>query len=704
MGAYQSYVSSLSPQPVTWFKFDELGTSTSVIADSGTSNNPLSAATTGTTGTARKSTGGKDTGYLDMLADNQISLTDATSIIPAYLNYTLSFWIKRQVSGGTYAGNSPFGWSGASSTYRVQSGSTASIEDDGKLYWYTVHGGTSHTDLITGDLRTGQWIHIAYVRSGATVKLYQNGSLLQTETNAGTSSSAGLTGTYTFRGSGFGGTSLDEWLLFDYAMTDAQIASLYTFTPASTNKTITDIPGTATALMVQPTLSISRTITETPATATALIQQPTIIIVTPDTTQITTSFLASVAIPQNIIAGADKNVNNVITEVLTASVTIGDNITVVAGTNVSFSATEMTATALLAQARVSEVPMTASSTMPGGTASVTPNYYSLVKALNPYLYITNGLSSPVNHGYQTGTFTKGTALSTNVVSPFPLDMIAEGKSWKGSSGSGANSYFEFTTATAAQSFDALVSDGNFAYEVWVNPNQLPTDPYAGTTPASFSLLKDNSLSINLLQGTRNRNNPPTGDYARIEVILKNSSTTTTSLYCNINSTSLSVGNWSHVVVNVYQSGINANQRLVQLWIDGTVVINQTVTFTTWTASTLTDTVMGSDAASLTYLADSYFDELAIYSSELTNSQIINHYQFIDTLSPNFIYNSTAFTVDIQSGDHNYLVTSNSNITDAPITASALIVNPTVIASRVINVSATPLTASATGTSAIVYWG
>ena len=394
------------------------------------------------------------------------------------------------------------------------------------------------------------------------------------------------------------------------------------------------------------------------------------------------------------------NINNVITQTLTASATICDNIQIDTGTHISFSATQITASALLVQPRVAVSAMTASATMPDGTASVTPNYYSLIKALNPYLYIYDGKSTPTNSGFRTGTFTRGNNLLSLQTSTYPLDHIGEGKSWKGVNSNNNNSYFQFTTSTAAQSFDALVSTGRFAYEVWINPSSLPTDNNSGTQTI-FSILNDTSLSINLMPGQRAFG---AGPYSSIQVTLKNSSTTTTNLSTPINNTSLSIGNWSHVVVNFYQSGINANQRLVQLWIDGQIEINQTVTFTPWTSSAVTNYIMGSNAVSLNYLGDFYFDEVAIYSTELTNSQIINHQAFVAGSGPNFIYSAPPLTSNAESGNHNYLVIRNVNISSSPITASTLIVNPIVIPSIFINPSATPLTASATNTNVTVYWG
>jgi hypothetical protein len=477
-------------------------------------------------------------------------------------------------------------------------------------------------------------------------------------------------------------------------ITYIEVAHLYAAPSSSIN-------GTAISQIWSAGTSINKTITETPATATALQTEPTIAVTAGNHTEVTTSITASAEFPSNIVALGQKNINNIITDILTASIQLADAIDVATGFDISHTADLMTASALLVEPILPIPAMTASATMPGGTASVTPNYYSLVKSLNPYLYIHNGATTPVNHGYQTGTFVRGGDLISNVASPAPLDMVAEGKSWKGTSGYNSNNYFTFTTSSATNSFESLTSQGDYAYEVWVNPLELPPNVYANT-PITYAILNESALQISLNQSNINTGTNANRSYINLRI--QNSASTFSNLTYFIDQTPISINNWSHIVVNVYQSGINANQRLVQLWIDGSVYINQTITFTPWTSTQTTDYVMGSNASSSTLSAPFIFDEVAIYDSPLTNSNIINHYNFIDTLSPNYIHFASPLTASSQSGDHNYLVTSNSNIVATPITASSLIVNPTVVAVKNINYQSDTLTASAQNTNVTVYWG
>jgi hypothetical protein len=437
--------------------------------------------------------------------------------------------------------------------------------------------------------------------------------------------------------------------------------------------------------------AVNINITETPATATALMTDPTIAVTIGDHVEITTSITASAIFPSNIVVTTQININNVITEVLTASTTIGDNITISAGTNVSISSTQLTASALLVDPIGSQMPMIASASMPDGTASVTPNYYSLVKSLNPYLYIYDGKSTTTtNAGYQTGTFTKDLNLQTLQNLGTPLSLVGEGKSWAGPIGS-SDGRFQFTTTTTAESFDELVSNGTFAWEAWVKPNQVPyyvSDPtiYYVDGPVKIALFPKYGIGSNTAPITR--------------ISIKTGTTTFVNFDIASSNLPLSAGNWAHIVIQSYDDG-TANKRRAELWINGSRYLTSQYSYTNWTSDTATSIIFGSQNASSFGTITKTFsgqgiDEVAIYSNALTNSQIIQHNNFIGTLSPNVYHNATAITVDADSGNHLVLAIDNVNIPESPVTANALFVNK--------SISATPLTASALNTDVTVYWG
>ena len=457
--------------------------------------------------------------------------------------------------------------------------------------------------------------------------------------------------------------------------------------------------------------SPNATIAETPATATAFMTEPTIVIVANDNVQITTSFLASATIPENIVAIANTNINNVVTEILTASADIVNNVQVYTGNDSLNVATEMTASAEFLDARVSEVPMIATATMPNAVPVIQANYFNLVNQLSPYLYINNGLSNPINYGTQTGTFVRGSELKLNQNGGTPMNLVGEGKSWQGVDSLNSDGFLTFETENFADSFNNLLGTGTFAYEVWVKPNAFPETTIHSDTGLSYSILHSEKLSLHL------------EDYYREAIYsggiivgynvypryfslnINNNLNNKIELRASIDSSPLSLSNWNHIVINVYQSGINANERLVQLWVNGQVIINQTITFTPWSDTTdKINYILGSKAVSLTFLSDMYYDELAIYESPLTNSQIIQHNQFISSISPDYTNFTEPFIASAEFGNHNFFIISNANISQSTATASALFADPTTVAQKTINVSASALEASALNTGVTVFYG
>ena len=450
--------------------------------------------------------------------------------------------------------------------------------------------------------------------------------------------------------------------------------------------------------------STNITITETPATASALMVEPTIAVTAGDHVEITTSIPVSAEFPSNITIAANTNINITVTEVLTASIEIINNVIISTGTDESFSAAEFTASAEFIEPRVSEVPMVASATMPGGNAVIQQNYYSLVTALNPYLYVYDGKgTTTTNSGYQTGTFTKDLNLRTLQDLGNPLNLIAEGKSWLGPVGS-SDGKFQFTTPTTAESLDELVSTGIFAWEAWIKPSFIP---YYVSDPTFFFVR--GPIRFALVPQIDNPS-PSPNTPAKTRIQIQNSATGSTfqTFEINTSTTPFSANNWAHVVVQSYDDG-TAGKRRAELWINGTRYITEQYDYSDWTSSTTTSTIFGSNYNTVSGIATASFseqgiDEVAIYSQALTNSQIINHYNFISTASPNVDYVATVLDADIDSGDHAILAIQNAIIPETPVTAAAVLVNPSVLAVQNILTTADPLTASASNTDATVYWG
>jgi hypothetical protein len=457
--------------------------------------------------------------------------------------------------------------------------------------------------------------------------------------------------------------------------------------------------------------STNITITETPATASALQTEPTIAVTAGDHTEITTSILVSAEFPSNIVALGQKNVNNTITDILTASVEMINNVTISTGIDESFSALEMTATALLVEPVLPEGPMSASATSGNHTVYVTPNYYSLVKSLNPVVYLyADTTRVPTNKGSWDTDWT--ITADNNVIltdSTGKMDGVGYGQSWTTNANNIGTGIQLYTTRTT-EPFDTRLTDlfatGNFTYDFWFNDNNL-------TNSGNFVITdQSGTFSINA------NNNSITAFTDNVyKTYLAYYDTGGNPVYytgvggppSELTATFGEIGNtynrnsWNYIAVtceNLGPSSAGINAKF-SLWINGTFIKSATYNWQHDNNGQATYSnyirIDSDDQAPI-------FDEISIYPTTLTNSQIVANWNFINNLSPHFVYYATASTVNAESGNHNYLITSNSNIAATPITASGLIVNPTVVAAQNIEYLSEALTASAQQTDAIVYWG
>jgi hypothetical protein len=493
----------------------------------------------------------------------------------------------------------------------------------------------------------------------------------------------------------------DQWMVFTLLLPSAA--------ETATNVTINETPATASALSVLPTVSGSANEIVAPATATALQTEPTIAVTAGDHTEITTSIPVS-ALMAPATVSVQRFVNVIVDEPATATVELINNVIVGASNSVDFGVQEFTASAELVEPILPEQPMLASAESGNHTVYVDPNYFNAVTQLNPYLYINNGASggSIINYGSQSGTFTKGSSLLTNQDGGTPLNLVREGKSWKGASSSNTTSWIKFDSSNDLNSFNNLIGTGNFAYEMWAKPLTFPGSFNDNNGPTYAFLNNEDVIELYMTTPWDGYGTDPgysVSSTRDLRLKIKNSSSGTTELIAVLSSTPISLNNWNHIVINVYQSGINANQRLVQLWINGQVVFNQNISFTTWTDSTnFNSIIMGTDAQSLLNLSDMFMDEVAIYAEELTNSQIINHYNLISTLSPNYTDSPEPFVANAESGDHQFIVNSNAIPEIKEATASALLTMPTLIAGKSFTHNAAAMTASATSVVPGVSYG
>jgi hypothetical protein len=625
-------------------------------------------------------------------------------------NYSLGYWIK-------FASlNIPSG--SVSTTFTVTppnaAGNIVGVAGAGGDHFFTFGtdtAGGSFTPPNSAPIETNRWYYIAVRRNGSTLTFYIDAEEVFTLTNTNT----GITSGVNFGNpAAFPGTSMNisNFYAAPFAtIGETEIAEIYAVgSPTITNVSVAATPLTASSELVDSAISTQVIIVATPITATALQTEPTIAVTVGDHTEITTSITASAVLPTNIAVYAVKNINITITETLDASLIFGDNIIVSAGTDESFSAAEFTATAELINPILPEPPMTANATMPNATVYVTPNYYSLVKSKNPYIYYYDGdgTSTAVNGGYQSGTLTRGTQTLVLQDGGNPMQIVGNGKSWRTANTSNAQNWFRFNSPDLATSFNQTLKTGEYSVELWINPSS----DYSHVTDTYFTYLT---------QTTRELKNPffvseglTFGAYAFADANLPGNGISDSGFFITVKTgpttsitftggyNSMISQNWQNVTVRSYTT--SGNNKQVELWRNGTIVLSGSYSMSSWTP-TETEVQLGSTGlVTQGGIGQAYLDEWALYSTVLTNTDIVSHYNFISTLSPDVTFTAPILSANAEIKDSQVLAIDNAILTGDVVTATVLIVNPTIIAQKTVNFAASVLTASAENTDVTVYYG
>jgi hypothetical protein len=609
-------------------------------------------------------------------------------------DYTQGFWFKISAlpelttPGLGIAGISLFvmppattiGWAAT-----VAPSNSTSTQDGTSLASRLIVNCVAGTYMVGPIVVPDKWYYLAVRRIGNAFEMYVDGSLVSTATNTAAS---GLEQRIAFGalGNEQNVANCNFWISNFHQSTSSvinatAISEIWAVgSPTVTNINYSSEPMTASATKVDSSLKIDDIFSTTPATASVLMTEPTIIVTSGDSTYVTTSFIASTLFPSNYAVYVERNINITITETLNASTELINNVNVSTGTDESFSATEFTASAEMVEPVLARQPMTASALMGNHSAIVAASYYNLVKGLDPYLYIYDGSATPFNAGYQSGTFTVSSGLQKLQTPPQPLNLVGEAKAWRSTNDNGVDASIRFNAPSNETSFDAILATQEWSFEQWISMPAFNTD---------FRIINDPSLSLTFEESAAG--NVTRGIFLSLKTGISNS-----SYFQPISTGPTSQNNVYHVVVT--STKISSTQQLIRVWLNTQIVFSETYTFTPWTPNKNTFFVINSDGGEL------YHDEIALYDFPLNSSQIIQHYNFVSTLSPNFTYYEQPLEASAESGDHQFVVTSNVDAIATPITASADFVMPSVLAQKVINYSTPALTASALNTDVTVFYG
>lgn len=190
--------------------------------------------------------------------------TGATQTAAFTYNYTIAFWLKKSSAPSS---NQTWMTGGNGSTYDMNG--EALIETSGKISFHPkIANNSGGTKLIsTNSICDGAWHHIAITRSGATIKLYVDGTENATTSNYNTGVLANQTIKF-----GSANTSFDSFAIWNTALTAANITTL--FNSEVTNLTTAASPMTSDASTVTPAVEGGKTVNYNASTATSSSDMP----------------------------------------------------------------------------------------------------------------------------------------------------------------------------------------------------------------------------------------------------------------------------------------------------------------------------------------------------------------------------------------------------------------------------------------------
>lgn len=145
---------------------------------------------------------------------------------------SISFWVKYSTGSFAYvaSGDGIFAYLRFNSTQSKLSFVYANVNYD-----------------LTTDIKDGNWHHVVvtFDQSASTVKGYTDGSLSETHTNknAGTTNNIQTIGAWKTGSTGYFNGSIDEFAVWNTALTSTQVSEIYNATGTNTTKDLTTVSG-----------------------------------------------------------------------------------------------------------------------------------------------------------------------------------------------------------------------------------------------------------------------------------------------------------------------------------------------------------------------------------------------------------------------------------------------------------------------------
>lgn len=625
--------------------------------------------------------------------------------ITSDLNYTTGIWFKLPTlpTGTANEGMRLFtlGTSTVGSTsidYSVSVTGSSHATQPSKLAISL--NGTSY-DYLTTTLNTTEWYYIAIKRTGSSgvnnFEVYINGELKLVKTNSDTSA------TYTYFHIGNNGVSANGGSI---KFQNFHAATAATLTSYEINQIW--LAGT----LFPPAESVNAIHAADRFLATGLATSPTIAVTKGDHVEVTTSVFASSEFPEpGWATGEIVRVNTGFFGGIQA--TIGDNVQIETNGDKSITPEALIISALFVEPILSRQPAKATASLPMPNVYTAPNYFSLVMAHNPVFYIEDGQPEPVNYGSWEIDGWEREYVDT-VQSGLEMNAVGNQKSWIGNSQGVTlhEPHLQANVPNYQTKINDLYASRNLTIEAWY------TSVGKGSTVNRLDYIESGPIfndGITQITEVWDFFGCVPGSDPQLKIMLiaeriKNygaSFDDSFAVWRSYPDANPKKDQWNHLVVT-YEPVPNPQEIRRKIYLNSALVGNELLTISTssenQTTSAFTDEkfiditlnqpqnifqgpVLGggiqlSGSQEIKWQDGVKKDEFAIYPKALSGTQVVEHYNFIRSLSPDAFYNATATDFLVQIGNHQVLPVQNALYDEDPMPAlAARIPEPVIIGGK-----------------------
>lgn len=488
---------------------------------------------------------------------------------------------------------------------------------------------------------------------------------------------------------------LDELALYDVTLSDQDVADRWN--------------------AVQAVAPASATVNATPITATGDVPDSTIVTIIANSVYVTTYVTVSAVFPEPTLSNASTTTFNA--EPMTAfNAELPDNVQIFSEAELILVVEEFTATAIFAEPILAQRAATASALLRAPFIDIQDNYFSEVTQYNPYFYIFDGQPLPTNVGDWNVTGWDNEYFDFNVPSEEELAAVGNGLSWEANSES--ITLNQPTIMPQIPNYkaevEALYATRAVTVEFWywsiADGDEFTRQSESG------ALYNDGITQIAEVY-----------DGFGIDALEQHVFITERYISAGVEEGAVNIFRtyipptpkkdaWNHVVI-AYEPNIDPDKVRRYIYFNGAIIGNDLLTIaetaiegedpllpdtgkisfdmnqSSFTGPQIGSaiTIGGSQAIKLNDGVK--VDEIAIYPVTLSNSQVLDHYSFIRSLTPDAEHNHKPYGVQAEIVQPSILPIVNFVYQASPVSALGAAGDAGVLPEVWVNVDAEPATAT-----------